>query len=193
MMIRKYFLVPMLVGFATFAGACGDDDDDEDEDYEPRVEVEVNPDVDFSQYISFDIVDPAPTSGDPPAEYIEIKDQLEQAIIAELKDKGLRHDPNSPQLLVNPLVSIKRATDQATFYEAYYGWYWGYEYQWTVDYDYLDSSLVIDVVDRRDPGDIADDLLVYRGAVYGLMAEDVEVIKLHIRNATQAIFADWPE
>jgi hypothetical protein len=164
MMSRNYSLVPMLFGFVMLVGACKDDEAPE-EDYEPRVE----------------------------AEYVEIKAQLEEAIIAELKDKGLRHDPNSPQLLINPLVSIKRATGQAQFYEAYYGWYWGYEYQWTVEYDYLDSALVIDVVDRRDPDDIADDLLVYRGAVYGLMAEDLDVIKLHIRNATQAIFADWPE
>ena len=53
MMSRKYFLAPLLFGFATFAVACSDDDDDDGEDCEPRVESEVNPDIDFSKYISF--------------------------------------------------------------------------------------------------------------------------------------------
>jgi hypothetical protein len=194
MMSRNHFLVSMLLGSVLLVGACADKDDESADNYEPQVEIEVNPDVDFSKYISYDIVDPSPNaSGDAPAELIEVKAELEQAIVAELKKKGLRRDPNSPQLLVNPLVNYKRATDAKQFYEAYYGWYWGYEYLWTVYYDYIDGSLVIDVVDRRDPGDIGDDLLVYRGAVYGFMAEDVDVIKLHIRNATQAIFSEWPK
>jgi hypothetical protein len=190
---RNHFFVPLLLGFAMTVGACGDDDDDDEQDYQVQSDIEVNPDVDFSKYTSFDIVDPAPNAtGDPPAEFVEAQAELEKAIVAELEDHGLRRDPNSPQLLVNPLVSTKRATGARQFYEAYYGWYWGYEYLWTLEYDYIDGSLVIDVVDRGDPEDVGDDLLVYRGAVYGMMSEEIDVIKLQIRNATQAIFAEWP-
>lgn len=191
MMNRNPLHICMLVGLGVMLGACAEDEPDAS--YEPDIEVEVNPDADFSQYTSFDIVDPIPSaSGDPPPEFRNVQTTLEDAIVAELSDKGLTRDRNSPQLLVNPLVSLEPATDAAQFYQAYYGWYWGYEYLWTVNYEYVDGSLVLDVVDRGNPDDDADDLLVYRGAARGLMAEDLDVIELQLRNATQAIFAQWP-
>jgi hypothetical protein len=49
------------------------------------------------------------------------------------------------------------------------------------------------VVDQGDRADIGDDVLVYRGVADGLMAEDIEVIKLELRNAARAIFASWPQ
>jgi hypothetical protein len=181
----------MCLGFGVLVGACAEEEPEPS--YEPVVEVEVNRDVDLSKYTSFDIIDPAPSAeGEPPPQVIEAQAQLEDAIVAELSAKGLTRDRKSPQLLVNPLVNVEQATSAARYYEAYYGWYWGYEYLWTLEYDYLDGSLVLDVVDRGDPDDVGDDLLVYRGAVHGLLAEDIDVIELQIRNATQAIFAQWP-
>jgi hypothetical protein len=183
----------LLLAAGIVAPACADEDDVPDEPYQPTVETEINPDVDFSQYSSFDVIDPeAAVDGDPPPEFAAYQQQINDSVIAELRGEGLTHDPDDPQLLVNPFVSIEAATGAYTFYDAYWGWYYGYEYLWTLRYDYTDGSLMFDVVDRGDPDDIADDVLVYRGVAVGLLGEDPEIIKLQIRNATRAIFADWP-
>ena len=79
-----------------------------------------------------------------------------------------------------------------TFYDGYYGWYYGYEYSWTTTVTYEVGTLLLDVIDRRATADVADDLLVYRGVAQGLLSQDLEVAKLQTRNATHAIFADWP-
>ncbi|HLT34675.1 MAG TPA: DUF4136 domain-containing protein [Enhygromyxa sp.] len=194
-MIRsRSVLLGATLGAGLLLGACKDDEQqDEQSSYEAKIEVEVNPDVDFSQYTSFDVVNPAPNAaGDPPPQFIDFQLEVEDAIAAELSAKGLTRDRNSPQLLVNPMVSLEPASSAAQFYESYYGWYWGYEALWAFNYDYTEGSLVIDVVDRGNPDDLGDDVLVYRGAAYGLMAQDREVIQLQLRNATQAIFAEWP-
>lgn len=194
MMIRRHIPVCVLLGVGSLLGACKDDGDgDSQGEYEPSVEVEANPDVDLTQYSTFDIVDPAPNAtGDAPRQFLDFQIELEDAIVAELTGKGLTRDRTSPQLLVNPLVNIEPATGTTQFYESYYGWYWGYDAVWTVTYDYDKGSLVLDVVDRGQPDDVGDDVLVYRGAVHGLLAQDSEVIALQLRNATQAIFAEWP-
>lgn len=188
---RNLLHICMFFGAGVLMGACAEDEPEPT--YEPSIAVETNNEVDLSKYTTFDIVDPSPNAmGDPPPEFVEVQDELVNAIEAELNDKGLTRDPNSPQLLVNPLVNVQQATAAATFYEAYYGWYWGYQYAWTTTYEYLDGSLLIDVVDRGSPDDMADDVLVYRGVAQGLMAQDLDVIELQIRNATKAIFAQWP-
>lgn len=189
--IRNNFTIAMMLGLGLLVAACAEEEPEPE--YQPSVDIEVNPDVDLSKYMTFDIVNPSPNAaGDPPANFAEAQAELEEAIVAELGDKGLTRDRESPQLLVNPLVSTTPATGVQQFYESVYGWYWGYEVLWTVKYDYIEGTLVLDVLDRRDPEDTSDDVLVYRGAASGLMAEDIEVIKLQIRNATHAIFASWP-
>jgi hypothetical protein len=188
---RKQFPVTALLGFGLFAGACADDE--VAAEYEPVVEIEVNPDVDLSQYATFDIVDPKLNAeGEPPPNFTAIQAELEQAIVDEMRVKGLTRVSGSPQLLINPLINVEPATDAAQFYQSAYGWYWGYEYLWTVQYEYTEGTLVLDVLDVADPELAGDDVLVYRGAVMGLLAEDLDVIELQIRNATAAVLASWP-
>lgn len=159
-----------------------------------RVEAEANPQIDFSKYTSFDVVDPTPNAtGDPPPAFVDVQVDLNDAIIDELTNKGLYRDPHSPQLLVNPLVSVDSAAATASLYDAVYGWYWGYDHQWMADFDYEDDSLLIDVIDRGDPANAEDDVLVCRGIAIGLMAEDRDVIEARLREATQAIFDKWPK
>lgn len=188
-------ILTALLGLWVLASvACKPDEPEtNDEQPEPVVEIEINPDVDFSTYTTFDIVDPSVhIEGEPAQDFDVIQTQLEQAIVTQLTDKGLTRDTEAPQLLVNPFIATSEATDQPRFYESYYGWYYGYLYTWTVKIDYTTGSLLLDVVDQGDLEDIADDVLVYRGAAIGLMAQDIEVVKLQVRNTTQAIFADWP-
>ena len=185
----------LALGLGLTLVACAEDSSSADEQgaYELTIDVEANPQVDFSSYTSFDIVDPTPNAeGDPPPEFVEVQAELEDAIIAEMSAKGLTRDPNSPQLLINPMVNVDAAISAGRFYESVYGWFWGYEYLWTVEYDYADGSLVLDVIDRGNPDNVEDDLLVYRGAAHGLLAEDIELIEDQIDDATQAIFDQWP-
>ncbi|NJK31330.1 MAG: DUF4136 domain-containing protein [Deltaproteobacteria bacterium] len=185
-------LLGSLLASLLVVGACSDDDDEPE--YEPNIDIEINPDADFADFMTFDIVDPTLHTDDvPPREFVEVETQIEDAIVEQLGAKGLTRTSDRPDLLINPFASVSTVSDEAQFYETYYGYYWGYEYLWTVGFDYQIGSLLIDVVDQGDPDDTADDVLVYRGVAEGLLSEDIEVIKLQIRNATKAIFVAWPE
>jgi hypothetical protein len=178
----------MIVAALIVLGACAGPPTPGERIYEQEIHVEINPDVDFDDYASFDVLDPVEGAGagEAPFELEEVHEQLTNAIIAELTARGLTHDTDDPALLVNPLVSVADSFDRHSFYQATYGWYWGYEHQWTVGYELRRGSLVLDVVD------LDADLLVYRGTATDLMAEDADVIKLELRNATRTIFAGWP-
>lgn len=175
--------------------ACADDKDTTAAPaQQPTIETEINPDADFSQFTSFDLIDPETAiDEEPPPDFDSYQAAIEAAVIDELTRKGLTYDTGAPDLLVNPFVSVEQVSEAYSFYDAYWGWYYGYEYLWTTEVEYAEGSLLIDVIDRRERDDIADDVLVYRGVAQGLLAQDSEVIKLQLRNATHAIFADWPE
>ena len=161
---------------------------------EPDVTIERNPDVDLASYASFAVIHPeVRIESDPPPEYATIAPELEQAIIAELTGKGLTHDPDGAELLVNPLVSVTEASDSSSYYQSYWGWYYGYTTGWTVVWDYAEGSLMLDVVDPGDRDDPTDDLLVYRGVANGYLGRDSDIVQLQLRNAVHALFADWPE
>jgi hypothetical protein len=164
------------------------------------VTIELNPDVDLARYTSFAVLDPVQILATaPPPEYAALAAEIDAAIIAELTSKGLVYvpdgldGPDEPDLLVNPLVSVARATNAASFYTAYWGWYYDYQARWTLVWDYPVGSLMLDIVDPRDRDDTADDVLVYRGVARGLLAGDTDVLGLELRNATRALFADWPD
>ena len=200
-MSHRFEVLMTLVPLAL--GACADERFAAEPEYELAVDVDVNPDAMLSSYATFDVVDPREQVDDSPlASFDEIEPQLNEAIVEALTAKGLSHDTESPDLLVNPLVTISEVTDQYSFYDAYYGWYWGYDHLWTVSYEFSRGSLVIDVVDPGEPEDAmddmnemdeTDDMLVYRGVAWGLMAEDLAIIELELRNAVREIFEDWPE
>lgn len=189
----------LILGSCPLVAGCAEDQPETDTEVEVEpdsdfhVEVEINHEVDFSQYTSFNIVDPTlAIAGNPPPEFLEVQAELTDAIVAELRAQGLTRDTESPQLLINPLVNLEVEISLEDFYDAYYGSYWGYDYFWTVEYDYSLGSLLLDVVDRGDPEDVEDDLLVFRGAAHGMLAADIEVIEAQLEPVTREIFGRWP-
>ncbi|MFO7566444.1 MAG: DUF4136 domain-containing protein [Enhygromyxa sp.] len=188
--------IASLLGACLLLAACGDEgeaSEDESGAYEPTVEVEVNQNADLSRYTTYDIVNLTPSpQGIPPRALLDVQAQIDDAIVAELGSRGLTRDRSSPQLLVNPLVNREPTTSTGEFYQSMFGWYWGYDYVWTVEFEYAEGSLVLDVVDRGDVDDVGDDLLIYRGAVHALIAQDSEVIRRELRSSVQAMFAGWP-
>jgi hypothetical protein len=183
----------MALGFGLLLGACARDEEEQSAVYEPAVAAEANPNVNLTLYSTFDIVNPVPSAmGEPPRQFLDAQTELEDAIVAELGGKGLTRDRTSPQLLVNPLIGQQPTSTAAQFYDAAYGWYWGYEHLWTSDAQHVEGTIVLDVVDRRDVDDVDDDVLVYRGSAQGLMAQDGEVIERELRSSVKQIFAQWP-
>lgn len=177
---------------ALVLSACPDPDEPAPE-YTLDVQIEALPGVDLATYASFDVVTPITQAAeDPPYDFALIEDELVAAIVAELVDKGLTRDPEAPELLINPIVNVREVDDRYRMFGSFYGWYWGYQYLWTAYYEFTRGTLILDVVDQGALDDPYDDLLVYRGIARGLMAEDIDVIRLELRNATAAIFAQWP-
>lgn len=190
----KYWATAVFLGpLLGLTSACAEPVEEE-VGYEVDVVVDINPDVDLSSYSSFDVVVPSSRVEDPaPYEFAEVEGLVVDAVVAELTARGLTRDTAAPELLVNPVVNVNTVTSILHFYDSYYGWYWGYDYLWTIGYEFARGTLIVDVVDQGAIEDIEDDLLVYRGIARGMMAEDLEVIELEIRNAMLEIFAEWPE
>lgn len=181
-----------LLGACLLLGACRDESTRPG--YQLDVEVQHDPDVVLSGYSSFEVVAPTTMVDEPPpAAFAELEPEIVAAITDELIGKGLVADDAKPELLVHPLVTINEVGDSLDFYDAHWGWYWGYPYAWAVDEDLPRGSLVIEVVDQRPGPSPFDDRLIYRGSVRGLLAEDVEVIRAELREAMQAMFAEWPQ
>jgi hypothetical protein len=179
--------------------ACSDDDDTQ-ERYE--VTIEVNPDVDFSQFQTFDVVDPTedldpedtPDGGvGAPEDFLALKDELLMSIVKEMEALGLTLDTENPDLMVSPFMRVDEKTSDVMFYSYFYGYYWGYEYTWTVNIDYNLGTLILDVVSLGSSPDINDDVLVFRGIAEGVLGREIDVVLLQTRNAVDAIFAGWPE
>jgi hypothetical protein len=176
----------------------------EDESTASRYEIstEVNPDVDFSAFQTFDVVDPTteqdpedmPDGGDgAPEDFLRLKDELLMSIVKEMEALGLTRDTSSPDLMVSPFMRADEKTGDVQFYSYFYGYHWGYEYTWTVNVEYAYGTLIIDVVDLGADDDLDDDVLVFRGIAEGVLGRDTDVVLLQTRNAMDAIFAGWPE
>jgi len=179
---------------ALLPAACEDEPEDDESLFMGTVDTDINATVDFAVYTTFDIADPMAEGGGeaPPASYAEIRDQLFAAIDHELTEAGLTRSADNPSVIVSPFIAVDPTAQDVEFYDGYYGWYYGYEYSWTTTVTYDVGTLLLDVVDRRATADVVDDLLVYRGVAQGLLSQDIAVAKLQIRNATHAIFEDWP-
>ncbi len=203
----KIFLVA--AGLYLFAFGLGCTSDDDDPSYK-SIDHEINEDLDFTTYKTFDIVDPlgdAPgdidagagdggtsePGDDAPGALVELNDEIQAAIETEMLALGLTRDTVNPDLMASPLVRVSSGTETVGFYDYFYGFYWGYEYTWTIDVDYELGTLIIDVVDLGDAPDGFDDVLAFRGVAEGVMAEDQAVVEIQLRNAVNAIFAGWPE
>ncbi len=197
----RLLLVGLLCALVTTVGsiACS-----EDESTQERYEIttEVNPDADFSQFQTFDVVDPTEEldpedipdgGGGAPEDFLRFKDELLMSIVKEMEALGLTRDTENPDLVVNPLWRVAEKTGDVMFYSYFYGYYWGYEFTWTVNIDYNLGTLILDVVSLGENPDISDDVVVYRGIAEGILGRDTDVVLLQTRNAVNAIFADWPE
>jgi hypothetical protein len=199
------WMVGLLCALVAMVGpmACSDDDETQ-KHYE--VTIEVNPDADFSQYQTFDVVDPTedldpedtPDGGvdggvGAPEDFLALKDELLMSVVKEMEALGLTLDTENPDLMVSPFMRVDEKTSDVMFYSYFYGYYWGYEFTWTVNIDYNLGTLILDVVSLGSSPDINDDVLVFRGIAEGVLSREIDVVLLQTRNAVDAIFAGWPE
>ena len=189
------------MGFV-FAAGCGDDDEKKETQ---TVTHEINGDVDFTKYKTFDLVDPlggeteddagvsdAGDDGDAPFELGEINAEILTEIEAQMTGLGLSRDETSPDLRVSYFVNKEAAETSVTFYDAFYGYYWGYEFTWTVNIEYDAGTMIIDVVDLGSSPNSTDDVLAFRGIAEGVLAKDQDVRLMQMRNAVDAVFKGWP-
>jgi hypothetical protein len=194
-------MVGLLCALVSVVGpmAC-DDDETTQERYE--ISTEVNPDVDFSAFQTFDVVDPTeeqdpedmPDGGDgAPEDFLQLKDELLMSIVKEMEALGLTLDTENPDLVVSPFMRAEDKVGDVMFYSYFYGYYWGYEFTWTVDIEYKLGTIILDVVSVGDSPDISDDVLAFRGIVEGALGRELDVVLLQTRNAVNGIFAGWPE
>jgi hypothetical protein len=195
------WMVGLLGALVAMVGplACSDDTATQ-ERY--QVTTEVNPDTDFSEFQTFDVVDPTeeldpedlPDGGvGAPEDFLAIKDELLMSIVKEMEALGLTLDTENPDLKVSPFMRVDEKTGDVMFYSYFYGYYWGYEVTATVNVEYDLGTLILDVVSLGESPDINDDVLVFRGIVEGVLGREIDVVLLQTRNAVDAIFAGWPE
>ncbi|MFO7564347.1 MAG: DUF4136 domain-containing protein [Enhygromyxa sp.] len=184
--------IPSLCLLLVLLGGCRDEST-------PRpgpeldVEVQHSPDLELDGYKTFEVIPPTTMVDEaPPTNFVELERHIVAAMTEQLIDKGLTHDAERPQLLINPLVTIGDLGESLDFYDAHFGWYWGYTYPWAQSGQLPRGSLVIDVVDQSGPATPHDDKLVYRGVVRGLLSEDPESVQLALDDAARMIFAAWP-
>jgi hypothetical protein len=170
------------------------------------VEHEINDEADFSQFRTFTVVDPSAEAAEgetdsdaadagveePPYNLADLNAEVLTEIDAQMTGLGLTRDDDAADLSVTYFAKKETFEDYVTFYDAYYGWYWGYEYTWTMEVEYDTGTLIIDVVDLGASDGVGDDLLVFRGIAEGLLGSDKDVQLLQIRNAVDAIFEGWP-
>jgi hypothetical protein len=196
----QLWIVGLFIAVVTMVGSMACEDDETQKHYE--VTIEVNPDVDFSQYKTFDVVDPTedldpedlPDGGvGAPEDFLALKDELLMSIVKEMEALGLTLDTENPDLMVSPFMRVEEKTGDVMFYSYFYGYYWGYEFTWTVTVDYGLGTLILDVVSLGSSPDINDDVLVFRGITEGVLGREIDVVLLQTRNAVDAIFAGWPE
>ena len=192
MMQSKALLTFAVVALGASAVACTEDDGNDSNEYKPQVETSRDKNTDFTLFNTFDIIDPLENVMDPPAEFLEFQDKLEAEITMQLESKGLERTQSTPDLLVNPFVAVESGSTDAGWYDAVWGYYYGYEALLVVPVDYDEGTLALDVIDTMGNDDNGDDLLVYQGWAVNLLSQDPAVVDLQMRNSVKLIFDDWP-
>lgn len=203
--IEKFIVLGMgmLAVFAFSAFGC---DEEEEEEKLQTVTYEINDEVDFAQYETFSIVNPlAGTEGedadagvedggvsDAPFGIEDINAEVLAEIETQMTGLGMTVDDSDPNLMVTYYAKKESYTDPVTFYDYYYGPYWGYEYTWTMEVEYDVGTMIVDVVDLGTSADSDDDLLVFRGIAEGVFGQDPGFQLLQVRNAVYAVFQGWP-
>lgn len=164
----------------------------------PKVQALADPTADFHQYQSFGFVEPLGT--DRAGYQSIVSQQLKQAATRELERRGLRHDPEHPQLLVNfyarqdERVRVTRVPEPVGMHwpgpHGYrHGFYapWPHYRERTEVHRYREGTLTIDVVDA------AKKQMVWEGTVAGTMAPgQMARMPAAIDSAVAAAFAKFP-
>jgi hypothetical protein len=175
------------VALAAALGGCGDGYSYADN---LEVETEINPDLDFTQYQRFEIINPIEELYDePPKELAGVNLGILSGIESELEDAGLIRSELEHQLVATPYVTIEPT---AEFSEGVFGYYWGYDYSWAEQREHERDVLVIDVVDIGDPLDADDDVLAFRGIARGLSGNSQDGLRELVGIALAQMFADFP-
>jgi hypothetical protein len=158
--------------------------------------------VDFSEYQTYDVVEPddVPEGEIAPRAYLEAnRVAVIHSIIGEMEARGYVRERSDPDLLVSPLVRLENVenvvVESPYWYDYYYGWYWDYGYPWyAVDVIQLEAgTLIIDAVDVGDPADVEDDQLVFRGYATAILPRSPTDVSDRIPGVVAEIFDFWPD
>ena len=163
----------------------------------PNTFVNADPATDFSQYKTFGYFSTLSTDNEQYQSMVS--NFLKVAVAQELDQRGLSHDPENPQLLVNFYINTKDKIQSRTvptaggyygyrdpFYDPWggYGGYGGYE---TRVSQYTEGTLNIDVVDA------ATKKLVWEGTIVGRLTDkDLKNLEKTVDEAVAAVMAGFP-
>jgi hypothetical protein len=150
----------------------------------PNTYSNFDPNVDFSRYKSFGYFQKLSTDR---AEYESfLSNFLKAAVAQEFDARGLKHDQENPELLVNFYLNTQKKVDVRSVPTAfdYYGYrdpfydpWLGYGVRETRVDQYTEGTLHIDVVDAMSKK------LIWEGAVVGRVTDE------HIRNLESTVNA----
>jgi hypothetical protein len=195
--VHRQYTILAILALSSITGCA---DDEEEIPGLPYVTGVYDRTADFSEYETFDIVEPEEVANDQtmPAALIEAnRIAITNAIVDELEDRGYVRDEDSPHLKVTTFVRYREyevVTERAYWQDYYYGWYWGYGYPWynrnIVEYEA--GTLIIDAVEVGEPEDETDDMLVFRGVAGAMLPERPVDLTDDIPVIVDEIFDYWP-
>jgi hypothetical protein len=162
----------------------------------PDVRAVSDPTANFSQYQTFGFSDPLGT--DRAGYQSIVSQQLKAATRRELEARGMRHDPASPQLLVNFNAKLDEkmrvtTTSEPMMTSGYYGYRRGFYQPWPMYTErtdvsqYKEGTLTIDLIDA------ARKQLVWEGTVTkALTSKDSKDVNALLDSTVTAAFAKFP-
>lgn len=163
----------------------------------PNTFANAAPDIDFSQYERFGYF---PTLSTDKAQYESLVSAfLKVAVAQQLDARGLIHDEENPQLLVNFYINTQEKIKSRSvptaggyygyrdpFYDPWGGYGMGVSYETRVT-QYTEGTLNIDVVDA------ASKKLVWEGAIAGRLTDkDIRNMEQTVDEAVAAVMRGFP-
>ena len=153
-----------------------------------RVNSKTDPSVDFTKYKTFCWLNGCEFTYSGPT-YLEdtlLREKIKNAIIAEMEKKGLTHQEDNPDLLLDFHISVENETSVVYHHreDDYQHQFQSFPEQEVINY--LVGTIVIDMVDRVEAR------MVWRSEAIGYMDVHPDLSEKNIRKGITTALKDFP-